>query len=204
MSNNYRYAIVSVLVIGILISTGSSTAIAARTQFNSDLYYGMRNSESVRQLQIFLTNEGNYTGPVTGNFYSLTREGVKSFQRANAISPAYGYFGPLSRRVANQKILLQSPPPSVPAMPPASSVTPVILPPQSLIATTSSIAATTSDPTQEQLQSILLELQRSDVLNKSLITAGPNGCKTVKECQDYCAQQTNISACQSFFGMTGL
>lgn len=61
----------------------------------------MKNSQEVLELQEFLTAQGNYSGPITGNFYSLTLAGVKAFQTASEISPVSGYFGPLSRAKAN-------------------------------------------------------------------------------------------------------
>lgn len=69
--------------------------------FNVDLKYGSTGSE-VTELQEFLTDRGYYFGPITGNFYSLTRSAVKKFQEVNDISPAYGYFGPLTRNKINE------------------------------------------------------------------------------------------------------
>ncbi|OGG80433.1 hypothetical protein A3A39_02665 [Candidatus Kaiserbacteria bacterium RIFCSPLOWO2_01_FULL_54_13] len=72
----------------------------ALATFNADLQYGSTGND-VTELQEFLTAQGNYTGPITGNFYSLTRQGVIGFQAANGISPAAGYFGPLTRAKVN-------------------------------------------------------------------------------------------------------
>lgn len=69
--------------------------------FNSDLKYGSSGPE-VTELQEFLTDKGYYSGPITGFFYSLTRSAVIKFQEANNISPAYGYFGPMTRAKANE------------------------------------------------------------------------------------------------------
>jgi len=68
--------------------------------FDADLQYGST-GDAVTELQEFLTAQGHYTGPITGNFYSLTRRGVVNFQVANNISPAAGYFGPLTRAKVN-------------------------------------------------------------------------------------------------------
>lgn len=68
---------------------------------DKDLFYGMRNNEQVMELQEFLVAENLYSGPITGNFYSLTSEGVKKFQRRENF-PATGYFGQLTRAKANQ------------------------------------------------------------------------------------------------------
>src|SRR5579872_4173189 len=74
--------------------------ITFASAFNQNLYYGLTSSTDVMALQEFLTNQGYYTGPVSGNFFSLTLAGVKKFQGANNL-PTSGYFGILSRGVAN-------------------------------------------------------------------------------------------------------
>lgn len=81
-------------------------AVSSAATFNNSLFYGITNSSDVTALQEFLTVQGDYSGPITGNFYSLTLVGVKAFQIQSGIQPASGYFGILSRGVANQ--LLQS------------------------------------------------------------------------------------------------
>lgn len=73
----------------------------ASASFDKNLYYGLRNDVSVTELQELLTEKGFYSGPITGNFYSLTLKAVKDFQTANSITPVSGYFGPLSRAKAN-------------------------------------------------------------------------------------------------------
>jgi peptidoglycan hydrolase-like protein with peptidoglycan-binding domain len=83
-----------------LLSLVISIPFIAAGAFNSDLYYGLR-GESVIELQEFLTDQGVYSGPITGNFYSLTLAGVKRFQEVNNVSPVSGYFGPLTRAKAN-------------------------------------------------------------------------------------------------------
>lgn len=75
--------------------------------FDQDLYYGIQESADVKELQEFLTDNNFYSGPITGNFFSLTLAGVKKFQAANLIMPLSGYFGPKSRSKAND-ILSQS------------------------------------------------------------------------------------------------
>lgn len=69
--------------------------------FDKDLFYGMRGEEQIMELQEFLAAENLYSGPITGNFYSLTSEGVKKFQKRESISTT-GYFGRLTREKANQ------------------------------------------------------------------------------------------------------
>lgn len=73
----------------------------AATPFQSDLRWGMRNSESVKQLQGFLKEQGVFTEEITGNYYGRTYHAVEQFQKKNSIYPASGYFGPLTRAKAN-------------------------------------------------------------------------------------------------------
>lgn len=72
----------------------------AFASFDFNLQYGSTGND-VTELQEFLTTQGNYSGPITGNFYSLTRQGLISFQLANNISPSAGYFGPITRAKVN-------------------------------------------------------------------------------------------------------
>ena len=69
--------------------------------FDRYLYFGLRNDSDVTKLQEFLRDQGIYSGPITGNFFSLTQEGVKKFQEKENISPASGYFGSKTRARAN-------------------------------------------------------------------------------------------------------
>lgn len=70
--------------------------------FNRNLYLGLRNDPEVSQLQEFLAKQGVYNGPVTGNFLSLTRDGVRKFQEREKITPALGYFGFKTRAKASE------------------------------------------------------------------------------------------------------
>ncbi|MBU4536557.1 peptidoglycan-binding protein [Patescibacteria group bacterium] len=70
--------------------------------FDKDLYYGIDNDSQVLELQEFLTSEELYSGPITGNYYSLTVQAVKNFQERENIKPVAGYFGSLTREKANQ------------------------------------------------------------------------------------------------------
>lgn len=72
----------------------------AHAAFDTDLKYGSSGTK-VLELQEFLTAQGVYTGPITGNFYSLTLAGVKALQAKLGVSPMSGYFGPLTRAAAN-------------------------------------------------------------------------------------------------------
>ena len=83
--------------------------------FSSDLYFGMMGNPDVRCLQEFLKNQGPEIYPeglVTGNFLSLTQKSVIRFQEKYAteilaplgLEKGTGYFGPMTRAVANQKL----------------------------------------------------------------------------------------------------
>jgi len=75
--------------------------------FTKDLYAGLTDPD-VKTLQQYLNNHGfavATTGPgsvgeETFYFGALTQNAVKKWQAANKISPAAGYFGPLSRAFA--------------------------------------------------------------------------------------------------------
>ena len=75
--------------------------VAKADTFNNNLYYGLRGNTDVTQLQEFLTTQGIYSGRVSGNFFSLTLAAVEQFQTSQGITPAAGYFGPLTRTKAN-------------------------------------------------------------------------------------------------------
>lgn len=68
--------------------------------FDVNVRFGDRGPD-VLALQQFLKYEGFFTADPTGNFFGITKQAVKDFQSANYIIST-GYFGPLSRAVANQ------------------------------------------------------------------------------------------------------
>lgn len=82
-----------------------SIALAA---FDTNLHYGSKGDDVVA-LQEFLTDQGVYTGPISGNFYSLTLAAVKKFQKAESITPISGYVGPITRGVMNQILIDTAP-----------------------------------------------------------------------------------------------
>lgn len=75
--------------------------MAGAVNFDRDLYFGLRNNPDVTKLQEFLRDQGLYGGPITGSFFTLTREAVKTFQAREKIVPALGYLGPKTRVRAN-------------------------------------------------------------------------------------------------------
>ena len=66
---------------------------------NNNLRYRDRMSE-VFTLQDYLQSNGYLNSEPTGFFGILTRQAVMDFQNANGITPASGYFGPISRAKA--------------------------------------------------------------------------------------------------------
>lgn len=76
----------------------------AFASFDRNLTYGSK-GEDVTELQEFLTDQGLYLGPITGNLYSLTVAAVKKFQKRENITPVSGYFGPKTRTRANSILL---------------------------------------------------------------------------------------------------
>ena len=82
---------------------------SAGTVLSRNLYFGMYRNADVVLLQNFLRSQGYFTYPVsTGNYMSVTINAVKKFQQAHGITPVGGYFGPESRRVANEIIAAQA------------------------------------------------------------------------------------------------
>jgi len=74
-------------------------------RFQNDLYYGMRDSLEVKCLQKFLFEREPQlypSGLITGNYLDLTREAIRKYQQKYGL-PATGYFGPLTRALANKQ-----------------------------------------------------------------------------------------------------
>lgn len=80
------------------LSGGSSSA---GTTFTMDLTLGSTGSE-VTALQNFLISKGHsIAAGATGYFGAQTQAALAAFQAANGISPAAGYFGPITRAKVN-------------------------------------------------------------------------------------------------------
>src|SRR3989338_2469349 len=82
-------------LLGLLLS------LAALALLDTNLHYGSTGKDVI-SLQEFLKQQNVYSGPISGNFYSLTLAGVKKFQSAEGITPISGYVGPITRGVINQ------------------------------------------------------------------------------------------------------
>lgn len=143
--------------------------------FNRDLQFGMQNNSDVTKLQELLTDEGLYSGPISGNFFSLTLKAVKKFQTREGIKPAFGYFGPLTRTKANQLLSVQGISQTV-TNESGISVSPAITPPK----TTDDVVAKLNDQIAllirqiEELQKQQATLQniQTEQKTQSLILSG--------------------------------
>lgn len=82
-------------------------AAYAGTVLPRNLHFGMYRNPDVVLLQNFLRSLGYLSAPSTGNYLNGTIQAVKKFQQAHGIAPIGGYFGPESRRVANEMIAAQ-------------------------------------------------------------------------------------------------
>ncbi|MEK7536918.1 MAG: peptidoglycan-binding protein [Patescibacteria group bacterium] len=73
-------------------------ALGAAFNFTRSLTVGSQGAD-VKALQDYLTTTGHFTysGGSTGRFGAVTQAAVAAWQKANNISPASGYFGPLSK-----------------------------------------------------------------------------------------------------------
>jgi len=98
----------------------------AFASFDTNLKYGSKGS-SVIELQEFLVDQGCLVSEATGNFYSLTLRAVKCFQSAHAL-PVTGYFGPMSRAVANDMLVAETASSTEEEVATVGAVVPVITP----------------------------------------------------------------------------
>ncbi len=95
----------------IVLLTAIQPAAAKTVVFNNNLSFGSV-GEEVKELQRFL-NANNYIlatssygspGEETTYFGRLTRASLIKFQKAHNITPPFGFFGPITRRVVNSII----------------------------------------------------------------------------------------------------
>jgi peptidoglycan hydrolase-like protein with peptidoglycan-binding domain len=82
-------------------------AVSAKDVLTRDLRFGMYGSTDVVVLQKFLRDQGYLSLAATGNYLNGTIQAVKKFQKAHGLNPIGGYFGPESRRVANEILAAQ-------------------------------------------------------------------------------------------------
>ncbi|MBI2054561.1 MAG: peptidoglycan-binding protein [Candidatus Sungbacteria bacterium] len=69
--------------------------------FELPVAFNAQNNADVRRMQEIMRDEGVYSGPITGNFFSLTREAVKKFQEKYGLDQV-GTVGPKTRAKLNE------------------------------------------------------------------------------------------------------
>jgi len=166
----------SLLFIFVLVTIFSWQTAKAENLFTKNLYFGIQKDSEVTKLQEFLTSEGVYSGPITGNFFSLTLKAVKDYQTREGISPAAGYFGPLTRNKANEILLAQLGVSNAQAIKETGSE-PII-----------PIIKSTSDSLQEQIDALLNQI---NLLNQQLTTQKQTE-QNIKDLQTQVVEQTLI------------
>jgi len=110
----FGYKFILLPSVMLIMAVAALFASAQIQTFDRNLSYGMKNDQEVLRLQQFLTAQGLYNGPVTGNYLSLTESAVKAFQERENIAPQSGYFGPLTKARANQIIQAEQPAAALP------------------------------------------------------------------------------------------
>ncbi|MDO8557765.1 MAG: fibronectin type III domain-containing protein [bacterium] len=151
--------------------------IASAQAFDHDLYFGVQGDVDVTKLQEFLTDQNFYSGPITGNFFSLTLSGVKKFQTSAGITPAAGYFGPLTRAKANAVLGVQINASNQQAVAETSSTPPT------------SVSATTTSSTNKALQAQLTLLLKQVMLLQQQLQAQSSTTQAAQTAQTQTLQQ---------------
>ncbi|HEY4475399.1 MAG TPA: peptidoglycan-binding domain-containing protein [Candidatus Paceibacterota bacterium] len=153
--------------------------------FTVSLYRGLRH-EQVTLLQRCLSSDLTIyaEGLVTGFFGSLTERAVQKFQERHniiaygtAFTTGYGFVGPKTRAVLNLICLSAKATPLPTIEPqPTPTIDPVLL--ESI----------------NQIKEAFINFDADVSLDKP----GPGGCRTFKDCQDYCAIAANYKTCFEF------
>jgi Putative peptidoglycan binding domain len=137
--------------------------------FDKDLYFGIQKDSDVTKLQEFLTEQGLYSGPISGNFFSLTLAGVKAFQLKQGISPTTGYFGPKSRAKANLILAAQGVS-STGVTDESGSTTPAVTTPPKTTNDTVSALMTQIQLIQQQLDALRQQQQTLQTIQQQQVT----------------------------------
>ncbi|MDD3285857.1 MAG: peptidoglycan-binding domain-containing protein [Patescibacteria group bacterium] len=95
-------------------SIKSITTTRQTFKFKNDLKLGMTNTD-VKELQKFLNSNGflvaangvGSPGQESTYFGGMTRAALAKFQKANNISPALGFFGPITRKLVEEKFSIK-------------------------------------------------------------------------------------------------
>ncbi|NUQ57219.1 MAG: peptidoglycan-binding protein [Candidatus Paceibacter sp.] len=93
------------------LQAGATTGTAEKCSFTRSLTVGSQGSD-VTCLQDYLRSGGYFNRASTGYFGSITRSAVAAWQAANGVSPAAGYFGPISRAKYDSLVSVVVPPAS--------------------------------------------------------------------------------------------
>ena len=132
--------VVGILLISIFVLGTLSLypgAVHAALTFTRDLSHGLSSDSDVVSLQQFLSANSYYSGPISGNFGSLTEEAVRKFQQMNGLAVS-GIFDAASRLKANTIVAnpaQQLSGGSSSVQPPATQTPPASTPPSSGTAT---------------------------------------------------------------------
>ncbi|HEX8591177.1 MAG TPA: peptidoglycan-binding domain-containing protein [Candidatus Paceibacterota bacterium] len=138
MSQIKNVGLAGVLALSLFFMGGVATA-AVKCDFTRDLEVGME-GEDVRCLQQYLNSQGfvvategvGSVGKETTQFKDLTKKAVMSWQTAQGITPATGYFGSLSRaKYAALANGATTPPTTTPPTTTPPVTTPPVTPPSS-------------------------------------------------------------------------
>ena len=89
------------IVVAVTIYAVGSVAFGAAKPFDKNLVFGTSNSSEVRRLQEFLKQQRMLNRASTGNYFIVTLNAVRAFQRAHSIRPT-GTVGPATRAKANE------------------------------------------------------------------------------------------------------
>ena len=132
-------------------------------------------------------------GLTTGYFGALTEKAVQRFQKNHLIvssgSPqttGYGLVGPKTRSKLN--IVCGQPQTPVPV----STDTPATS------GGTTSIVPTSDGALSVEDQKKIAEALKTLDVNAPLYPKGPGGCATIAQCEAFCAEAKNLSACAGF------
>ncbi len=92
--NKFTKTIAGIVAVVAFVAVAATSASAAT--FTRSLTVGSTGAD-VTALQTWLNSKGYLTVAPTGYFGNLTKAAVAAFQTANGITPAAGYFGPISQ-----------------------------------------------------------------------------------------------------------
>lgn len=156
--------------------------LAAKASLDKNLYYGLQNDPQVIELQEFLTEQGVYSGPITGNFFSLTLKAVKQFQTQQDL-PQTGYFGVLSRQKANDILTANTAEANQEAIQETGTTVPPVETPK-----------TTNDVVNSLQNQVALLLQQLALLQSQMTTLNQIQQNTQQIAQNTCVQNWQCTA----------